>query len=85
MTTTPWFKAKQYGWGWTPATWQGWAILVLYVLLIIHDFRRLDRLSHSVSDLLINFVPNTVILTLALIGICYLTGEPPKWQWGNKK
>lgn len=30
-----WFKAKPFGWGWTPATWQGWLIMVLYIALIV--------------------------------------------------
>ena len=27
QTTKYWFKAKTYGYGWTPATWQGWGII----------------------------------------------------------
>ena len=30
-----WFKRKLYGWGWTPATWQGWFAIGVYVLLIL--------------------------------------------------
>jgi predicted GH43/DUF377 family glycosyl hydrolase len=22
-----WFRAKEYGWGWYPATWEGWLVL----------------------------------------------------------
>ncbi len=28
-----WFKAKNYGWGWYPATWQGWLILAGFIYL----------------------------------------------------
>ena len=31
-----WFKRKLYGWGWTPARWQGWAITLLYMATIIY-------------------------------------------------
>jgi len=24
-----WFKAKLYGWGWDPAIWQGWLVLLV--------------------------------------------------------
>ena len=27
-----WFKRKLYGWGWTPARWQGWVVLVVYII-----------------------------------------------------
>ena len=29
-----WFKAKLYGWGWTPAKWQGWLVVLTYIILI---------------------------------------------------
>jgi hypothetical protein len=77
-----WFKRKVYGWGWTPATWQGWLTLAIFVALIVLNFERIDGASHSVSDTLINVVPETGVLALILIAVCYLTGEPPRWQWG---
>ena len=37
MTRTEiWFPAKRYGWGWGfPCAWQGWAVLIAYVGLIV--------------------------------------------------
>jgi len=29
-----WFKRKLYGFGWMPATKQGWTVLALYVLFV---------------------------------------------------
>lgn len=78
-----WFKAKNYGWGWYPVTWQGWVILLFFILLVIGNFIRIDRRSHSVSDTLINFVPQTFILIIFLLIICYKTGEKPEWRWGK--
>ncbi len=80
-----WFAAKTYGWGWTPATWQGWLILVIFVGLIVVNFLRIDAASHSISDTLLAFVPETFLLILVLILICWKTGEKPHWQWGDKK
>lgn len=77
-----WFKRKLYGWGWTPATWQGWLILFIFIALITLNAFRIDFNSHSVSDTLINFIPQTIILMLLLICICWKTGEKPRWQWG---
>jgi hypothetical protein len=66
-----WFRAKLYGWGWTPATWQGWAVTIGFVLYIFNTYGK----SHNVYYL---------IFPLAiLIVICYLTGETPKWRWGK--
>ena len=79
-----WFKNKRYGWGWTPATWEGWAVLALYLVGIIYLFRTTDAGSHSGSDTLIGLSMPTLALTGLLIVICYLTGEKPGWHWGGK-
>jgi uncharacterized membrane protein YhaH (DUF805 family) len=80
-----WFKAKQYGWGWYPVTWQGWAIIVMYVFAMITNALFIDSHTHSVSDALMVFLPNTYILTVFMIIICYATGEKPEWRWGKKQ
>ena len=80
-----WFKRKLYGWGWTPVKWQGWVVLAVFAFAIAFNFSRIDTQSHSVSDTLINFVPQTFVLVLILIGICYKKGEKPRWQWGKSK
>jgi uncharacterized membrane protein YhaH (DUF805 family) len=79
-----WFRAKEYGWGWTPATWQGWLLLLVYVVLVSFIFSHFDSSSHSVSDTLLNFVPLTLLLTCILIFICFATGDKPSWRWGRK-
>lgn len=34
MAGRPWFRPKKYGWGFTPVSWQGWALTVGYVALV---------------------------------------------------
>lgn len=80
-----WFKAKRYGWGWYPVTWQGWAVLVMYVFAVLTTVFYIDRHEHSASDSLMGFFPLVYILTVFLIIICYKTGEKPSWRWGDKK
>ncbi len=80
----PWFRAKRYGFGWYPATWQGWGILLLYVFVNVKLFRDIDHRSHSGSDTLYGFVPAFLFITLLLILICYKTGEKPRWRWGKE-
>ena len=80
-----WFRAKSFGWGWYPCTWQGWAVLVMYVFSMISNFVFVDHYVHSASDFLIQFFPQTYILTVFLIIVCYATGEKPSWHWGFKK
>lgn len=81
---TYWFRAKSYGWGWVPATWHGWVILVVFIALIVGNVYRIDSRSHSASDTLIQAVPESIFLILILIGICWRTGERPQWRWGKR-
>jgi hypothetical protein len=67
-----WFKAKHYGWGWYPVTWQGWVITLLFVQ------------SFAVTAPNPELMPLTIILVAALLIICYNTGEKPSWRWGDK-
>ncbi len=83
ITKKMWFKSKRYGWGWTPASWEGWSVMLVYVLGLLYIFKSIDGVSHSVSDTLITNIVPFVILTSILIGICYLTGEKPRFRWGN--
>ena len=85
MKKNLWFRAKNYGWGWYPSSWQGWVILIAYILILVWNFNRLDSISHSNSDTIRPFVIQTFFITLLLIGICYKTGEKPEWRWGKKK
>jgi hypothetical protein len=35
MEKKKWFVRKKYGWGWTPASWQGWLLIALYILFVL--------------------------------------------------
>jgi hypothetical protein len=81
MEPTPhyWFRAKSYGWGWgLPLTWQGWAVLIGFVaLLVVGTFVIPPKVSP------IKYTVYVGALSALLIGVCYATGEPPKWHWGR--
>jgi uncharacterized membrane protein YhaH (DUF805 family) len=79
-----WFKARLYGWGWTPATWQGWLVLGVYLAIVVFLAVTLDE-SLSLSDALIRYFLPLVLLTALLIGVCFVKGEKPRWQWGPPK
>jgi hypothetical protein len=78
-----WFKAKRYGWGWYPCSWQGWLVLALYVLFLVLVGKSIDSASHSVSDTLIGVLIPFLLLTGILLDICWKTGERPRWRWGR--
>lgn len=85
MTNRPiWFKAKTYGWGWYPSTWQGWAVIAVYILVVSLIFNFFDNnASANREDSLIIF-GLFLLSTIALVTISYLFGEKPGWRWGEK-
>ena len=74
-----WFPAKDFGWGWTlPKTWQGWAVLIAYAVIVLALRKRFWAVGNKAS-----FWAWFVSATLILLSIMYWKGEPPKWSWGN--
>jgi hypothetical protein len=78
-----WFKNKTYGWGWTPASWEGWVVVILFVSFVYFDFKRLDIVSHSASDTLRPYFIDLFFALVVLFWICYIKGEKPQWRWGK--
>jgi hypothetical protein len=74
-----WFPAKRYGWGWgPPATWQGWLVLVVFlVLLVAGGIGLLPR------GAVVGFVGYSIVLCIGLTAVCWWKGEPPRWRWGS--
>lgn len=79
-----WFKRKLYGWGWTPVTWQGWGITLIYIVGIIAASLTIDKNS-PIREIMFTAVLPIVLLTIAFIRIAYKKGESPRWQWGPEK
>lgn len=85
MNKKLWFKAKNYGWGWRPVTWQGWLIVGAYSFIIAFFFAKIAKNSNSTGDILMKTTFPFIFITGLLFWICYKTGEKPSWRWGNKK
>jgi membrane protein YdbS with pleckstrin-like domain len=77
---TFWFPAKRHGWGWgPPRVWQGWLVLVAYALLLA-----LAAMVFLRADEPAAFLACAAALTVALVVVCWLTGEPLRWRSGSK-
>jgi exosortase/archaeosortase len=76
-----WFKARgKRSVGWVPSAWQGWAVLALYVGLLIHSFLQIDSQTRAISDTFIGFFPRFLLFSAILIVVTYLMGEPTTWH-----
>jgi len=69
-----WFAAKPpgHGWGWgPPLTWQGWAVLVGFIMLLIAGPALVLPYGTGI------FLAYVAVLGALLIFICAKKGEPP--------
>lgn len=80
-----WFKRKTYGWGWTPATWEGWLTIVLWAVAFVIFLTISNKNATSDSQVVFTFVIPILVMSFILILISWLKGETPRWQWGEPK
>jgi len=76
LTLDLWFKRKTYGWGWAPATWQGWLVFLVWIIFFYLSLYYVR--PAWLNNLLIFFS------IVVLFAVCYLKGEKPRWQWGKR-
>ena len=74
-----WFRARRYGWGWgLPSSRTGWVFFALWSAVLAAGLLRL-RSHHPLVQ-----VAWLALLTLVLVLVCYVKGEPPSWRWGGR-
>jgi len=75
-----WFSAKRDGWGWgIPTCWQGWVVLAVFVALLVAGVVMFPPAKRQLA-----FLVWTICCSAALVAVCWLKGEPPRWRWGDK-
>lgn len=84
-----WFKRKLYGYGWTPASWEGWLVTLLYAVFVVGASQFYGvYLKLGIFDekrLTVVFFAAVILATAILIKIAIVKGETPRWQWGENK
>lgn len=75
-----WFKRKLYGWGWTPARWQGWLVIIVAIGFLVLGVYIGDT-DDAPGAVLFGFI----IMVLIVFYFGYKKGEKPRWQWGLPK
>jgi hypothetical protein len=81
-----WFTARRYGWGWTPATTEGWVVVLIFIAAVGIVTVGFLRQLHSGADrgpATLRFLVVIAILTGLLVAVAWLTGERPRWRWGE--
>jgi hypothetical protein len=85
----PWFVPKTYGYGATPWSWEGWALVAGFVALIcLAGWVLLARTPGSVTNIgrWITFMVVVGVLAIAvsLIARAKTEGEW-RWRWGGSE
>lgn len=80
-----WFKNKRFGIGWTPATWEGWLCIGVFILWVIGIMLRFETLGFSESATLEQFVYPVFFGVFVLIVVSAKTGEPLQWRFGTTR
>jgi hypothetical protein len=82
--TTYWFKQRQFGYGATPVTWQGWVITIGSVLVIAAATAWLTTLSAINPWFWVAVLIDAVVI-IAILEIARRKTEGGwRWHWGNE-
>lgn len=75
-----WFPAKRYGWGWgPPCAWQGWVVLGVWTAMLLAGLHSFAPPSRHMGG----FLGFMLLMTVLLLLVCLVKGEPPRWRWGG--
>lgn len=81
-----WFKAKRYGYGWYPATKEGWLVMLVWVVFFVAGEMVFIKRMYAYGNPkeVFWFLPYVFVITGILIWVCKKTGEEARWRWGEK-
>jgi hypothetical protein len=80
-----WFRPKTYGYGATPNTWQGWAVVAASVIVIVAAaLLILPYRAQNPAALIVFLVVEAAVLAV-LWNICRRkTDGEWRWRWGGR-
>jgi hypothetical protein len=83
-----WFKNKTYGYGWTPASRNGWIVILIFVtfllLQVVDLVNKLEAGMNSTLSVLF-YIFNLALALITFWTVAILKGEKPRWSWKTKK
>jgi uncharacterized membrane protein len=80
----PWFKQKRYGFGATPASWEGWALTAAYFAGLAALGVWLGNGASVVDGKFTTFAIVVAALTMVFLVVCWRTTEGGlRWRWGR--
>jgi len=87
MTARYWFRPKQYGYGATPTTWEGWVVTLLgaaisvgIVYVLTGGYRPL-----SATETVVCWIAFVVVVVGIMVVARAKTEGGWQWRWGGSK
>jgi hypothetical protein len=78
-----WFRPKTYGYGATPVTWEGWAVVGAYVAVVLTVVLLLTTRDH-ISTTWLSAIAVIAVATGAMVFVGrQKTDGDWRWRWGN--
>lgn len=78
-----WFKAKWFGWGWYPSSWEGWLVTMIGTGFYVCSYMYMDLESLTDTQIMIWMVTSISALIFYFMFWGYTKGEKPYWRWGK--
>lgn len=82
-TNKIWFRRKKYGYGWVPATWEGWLCIGLFIASVIISTIAIAQLDINEQQKTGWQILTTTCCAMLLVYVSYKKGEPARWSWGD--
>ena len=81
-----WFKRKRYGWGFAPVSWQGWIVVIDFVVLAVGGAILLlpGSSQQATTSQILRFLGYLAVLTGLILYISLVRSPKPRWRWGKK-
>jgi hypothetical protein len=73
-----WFKPKTFGYGATPTTWEGWAVVAVYALVIMACVVAMIARKESFST----HVSSMAVIAVATIALIVVSLQKTDGAWG---
>ena len=78
-----WFRAKYFGWGWTPITWQGWLLTILFAFYLVLTISSAAEWESGIKNGIFYLLLPMIVVCSSFFAICFMKGEKPTWRWGR--
>jgi hypothetical protein len=83
VVTTYWFKPREYGYGATPVTWQGWVLTIATMIVVVMASLLVPALAEGSPWAL-----SAVVIDVAAVAALWIIGRRKtdgEWRWRSGK